>query len=225
MVTNTSPSPSQSDTIENLDECFVLSYYSRMRIILNLLSLLRLSPHARILSVLNAGKEDRMYEFDLGLSGPDAWSLMRTVNNTTTMHTLALDHLATQQENAGVVFMHAYPGWVKTGIFKHLEPGEEAGWVWTACLVVLRQVAKGALWWGGVTPEECAERQVYQLLDEQFEARKDGRKGCVLLGWQCEVLGGNGVLERYRREGWPARVWDFTEDVFQKVGSLGSGRR
>lgn len=91
--------------------------------------------------------------------------------------------------------------------------------------MVLRQVAKGALWWGGVTPEECAQRQVFQLLAEEFGAMEDVRKGCVLLGWQCEILEGNGVLEGYRRDGWPARVWDYTEDVFQRVGSSGSFRR
>ena len=77
MFTNTNPSPLTSDTTENLDECFVLSYYSRMRAISNLLPLLRNSSHARILSVLNAGKEASMYEPDLGLSRPDSWSLMR----------------------------------------------------------------------------------------------------------------------------------------------------
>ena len=91
--------------------------------------------------------------------------------------------------------------------------------------MVLRQVAKGALWWAGVTPEECAERQVFQLLAEEFGEGEDVRKGCALVGWQCEVLEGNGVLEAYRRDGWPARVWDFTEDVFQRVGSSGTFRR
>ncbi|CZT52701.1 uncharacterized protein RSE6_14060 [Rhynchosporium secalis] len=54
-------------TKEGLEVCFAISYYSRIRLITNLLPLLRQSPNPRVLSVLCGGKEKFMLENDIGL--------------------------------------------------------------------------------------------------------------------------------------------------------------
>jgi NAD(P)-dependent dehydrogenase (short-subunit alcohol dehydrogenase family) len=48
------------DTKEGLETCFAISYYSRMRLVWNLLPLLRQSPQPRVLTVLNGGREKSM---------------------------------------------------------------------------------------------------------------------------------------------------------------------
>ncbi|KAI1116884.1 hypothetical protein F5Y14DRAFT_448680 [Nemania sp. NC0429] len=88
-------------TAQGLDACFALSYYSRMRLLSNLLPLLRRSEGGgRVLSVLNGGKEAFINEDDIGLD--KNWSLFSVVGHTTLLTSLALDHLAAQRENANM---------------------------------------------------------------------------------------------------------------------------
>jgi len=59
-----------TDTKEGLDRSFALFYYSRIRLIMNLLPLIRQSPRPRVLSVLNGGREKAMLDDDIGLENP-----------------------------------------------------------------------------------------------------------------------------------------------------------
>lgn len=74
-------------TKEGLEICFALSYYTRMRLVSNLLPLLSQSQHPRVLSVLNGGKEKAIYDNDIGLA--KNWSPIAVINHTTTMTTLS----------------------------------------------------------------------------------------------------------------------------------------
>ncbi|KAL9039461.1 MAG: hypothetical protein Q9214_004870, partial [Letrouitia sp. 1 TL-2023] len=98
-----------------LDKCFALSYYSRMRFIHNLLPLLNQSPAPRVVSVLAGGQERRLITDDLGLK--HHFSLLNVIDQTTTMHTLALEHIA--KTNPSISFLHVYPGWVQTDIMEN----------------------------------------------------------------------------------------------------------
>lgn len=82
---------SGADSKEGLDLCFALSYSCRARFISQLLPKLRASRNARVLSVLNGG----------------------------TMTSLALEQLARQEPS--IVFLHSYPGWVKTDNIEHIK--------------------------------------------------------------------------------------------------------
>ena len=123
-----------ADTKEGLETCFVISYYARIRLVCNLLPLLRRSTRPRILSVLNGGKEGSLQEQDLGLER--SWSAMSVVNHTTTMMTISFEHLAAQEPQ--MTFMHSYPGLVKTDIFTRLTPPAGSGIVWRVALASLR---------------------------------------------------------------------------------------
>lgn len=73
-----------------------------MRLVSNLLPLLRKSSRPRVLSVLNGGKEKAMRDEDLGLE--QHWSTISIINHTTTMTSLAFDHLAENDER--ITFLH-----------------------------------------------------------------------------------------------------------------------
>jgi len=77
------------------------------------------SQAPRILSVLAGGNERQIPTHDQGLERN--YTIINVVNHTTTMHTLAFEHLA--KSNPSVSFIHAYPGWVRTDILgKRLHP-------------------------------------------------------------------------------------------------------
>src|ERR1700721_2032313 len=62
----TSP-PFLSETSEGLDTLMALRYYSRMRLLHNFLPLLLRSPSPRVVSILAAGHEGKLYPSDLSL--------------------------------------------------------------------------------------------------------------------------------------------------------------
>ncbi|KAE9362982.1 hypothetical protein N431DRAFT_550757 [Stipitochalara longipes BDJ] len=201
-------------TKENLDTCFALSYYSRMRLLSNLLPLLRASPNPRVLSVLNAGKEAPLLESDLGLE--QNWSFTGVVGHTTTMTSLAFDFLESEESNREVALLHAAPGLVKTSIFSRLTPPEGSGVVWRMVLPVIQGMAGVLYWFLGIDGKESGERMAFLLTSGTF-----GR-GAWRVGESCEGIREvrGGVVEGYVERGLGHRVWEFTIGVFEKVLEL-----
>lgn len=192
------------DTKEVLDLCFSLSYYSRMRFIYNLLPHLRKSPNPRILSVLNGGKEGPMNLEDIGLQ--QHWSTFNAVNHTTTMMTLALEHLAKADQQ--IIFMHAAPGIVKTDIFAKLEAPKSSSLLWRALLVIARGLAAMAMLIIGMSPEECGERQVFYLTNDTLTP------GAWCISASSDTVSGPKFLDQYRAQLWPEKIWEHTLRVF-----------
>ncbi|RYP45089.1 hypothetical protein DL768_008520 [Monosporascus sp. mg162] len=194
-------------TKEGLETCFVISYYARMRLIENLLPLLRRAPEPRVLSVLNGGKEASINEDDLGLE--EAWSLLSVVAHATTMTTLAFEFLATQ--NKEMTFLHVYPGWVRTDNFSRLTAPESSGFAWASVLAFVRGLASMLALLFGTSAEDCAERQAYYLTSCRY---KPGV-------WRIDHLSNGApesdLLRKYREESSPERVWDHTQRVFNAI--------
>ena len=71
----------------------------------NLLPLLRQSPRPRVLSVLNGDREKSMRDEDIGLE--QHWYPLAVINHTTTMTSLAFEHLA--ENDNRITFLHAFP--------------------------------------------------------------------------------------------------------------------
>ena len=189
----------------------VLSYYSRMRLIHNLLPLLSQSPHPRVLSVLNGGKEKAITLEDLGLE--QKWSTTGVITHTVTMMSLAFEHLA--KESPQSVLMHSHPGIVSTDIFAKLKPLEDSGVLWRLILVLVRGLAATMMMLVGMSAEDCGERQAYCLTSETFGP------GAHRVSASSDVVSGSSVLDQYREQGWAEKVWDYTLGVFDKA--LGSG--
>jgi hypothetical protein len=124
------------DTKEHLDTCLSLQFYSRLRLLQQLLPLLLKSPRgARVLSVLNAGWERKMLDSDIGLSNPSHYSIGAAVDHTNTLMTLGLEYFA--ERNKEVTFLHTFPGLVSTRIFTRLKAPREAGLVKSVLVVFL----------------------------------------------------------------------------------------
>ncbi|PVH78301.1 hypothetical protein DL98DRAFT_573219 [Cadophora sp. DSE1049] len=201
-------------TKEGLETCFAISYYSRLRLLSNLLPLLRRSPNPRILNVLSGGREKAILETDIGLEKPENWSSRAIINHTTTMTSLAFYYLAEKDENREIVFIHSFPGLVRTQIFaRQTRTGSEgSGWLWRVMLPILRVMFAVLMVVLGVDVEESGESMAFVLTSERF-----GRGGVRLVSEKCEVSEEGGVLRGYLESGWRERVWEFTEGVFERV--------
>ncbi|KAE8454578.1 hypothetical protein EG329_000201 [Mollisiaceae sp. DMI_Dod_QoI] len=200
-------------TKEGLEISFALSYYSRMRLMSNLLPLLRQSPQPRVLCVLNGGKEALMVEDDLGLE--QGWSSGALMKNSTTMTSLALEYMAENESNKHITFLHVAPGLVKTDIFWRLTAQESSGLLWKMILPVLKGLFS-ILWLClGISIEESGERQAFNLTSDSFGP------GFLRINESNEVISSPGVLEQYRELGWPEKVWEHTERIFGKALATG----
>ena len=203
------------DTSEGLELCFALSYYSRIRLLTNLLPLLRKSPRPRVLTVLNAGKEKPVIKEDLGLEDEENWSAVAAVNHTTTATTLALDILNEDPSNKNITFMHAFPGLVRTDIFSKLKAPETSSYLWWFGLACIRNIVGFMMLLKGINPEDSGKRQTFHLTSDSF-----GPGSVHLIDESGEEVAANSVLKGYRDEGLGRNVWDFTMRVFDKA--LGS---
>ena len=200
------------DTKEGLETCFALSYYARIRLVCNLLPLLRQSPRPRVLSVLNGGKEKALHEQDLGLD--ERWSSISVINHTTTMTTLAFEHLA--KKNRRLAFLHSAPGLVKTDIVARLTPPESSGLLWRVTLASIRGLAAMVMLCFGMEVKECGERQAFNLTTDKYGP------GMWLISPLSEPISAPGVLERYREGSWSERVWEYTMGIFDTTLAMGS---
>ncbi|KAM0802944.1 hypothetical protein BDR22DRAFT_929586 [Usnea florida] len=200
------------DTNEGLETCFVVSYYARIRLVCNLLPLLRQSPRPRVLSVLNGGKEKAIHEQDIGLD--KKWSPISVVNHTTLMMTLSFEHLA--EENRRIAFLHTYPGLVKTDIFARLTPPESSGLLWRVTLASIRGLVAVVMLFVGMEVEECGERQAFHLTTDRYGP------GMWRINSSSEPVSAPGVLEQYRAGSWSKRIWEYTMSIFDTTLAVGS---
>ncbi len=185
-----------------------------MRLIQNLLPLIRNSPHPRVLGVLNAGHEKDMVDDDLGLKSN--WSVPNVINHTTTMNSLAMEHLAGNDENKNITFIHAGPGRVRTGIFSKLTAPNDSGVVWRVLLLLIQGIVKVLYWFDGIEVEESGRRQAFHLVSEKFGP------GAWRVNELSELVVEQGVLGRCIEDGWVERVWDHTLGVFEADFGNGS---
>lgn len=181
-----------------------------MRVISNLLPLLHRSSRPRILSVLNGGREQKINTEDLGLERN--WAVRAMINHTTTMTTLAFDHLAPVNEN--IAFLHAFPGLVQTDIFSQLTAPESSGIAWRIGLAAIRALTAAAFVVMGISPEESGERHAFHLTSATFGP------GVHRINETSNEVAAPGVLEEYRKEGWPKKVWEYTLTVFDKATTV-----
>jgi hypothetical protein len=185
-----------------------------MRLLYNILPLLRRSPKARVVSVLNGGKEKRIQDEDVGLSRH--WSALRVVDHSTLMTSLTFDYLSKQDKD--ITFLHVSPGWVRTDNFARLEPPASSGLVWRLFLIILRSLAGLLALLFGISSEQSAERQVFHLTNGIYSP------GAWRVSHKSEVLGESRVLDMYKGRGWSERVWKHTMDVFEKPRTKGTSK-
>lgn len=189
--------------------CFAISYYSRMRLTWNLLPLLRQSPRPRVLTVLNGGREQLMRDEDIGLETQNNWSTRGAINHTTTMTSLAFEQLA--ENDKGIVFLHAFPGMVKTDIFSRITAPESSGLAWRAVLALIQGAVAVINLLIGISAAESGERQAFHLTSDTYSP------GAWRIDQLSDQVATPGVLEQYREGGWREKVWEHNMRVFDKA--------
>ncbi|KAM5355120.1 hypothetical protein ACJ41O_001766 [Fusarium nematophilum] len=189
----------RNDTEEGLDKMYSLMYFSRIRAVTNLLPLLKNSAasgiSSRVISVLGAGNEGKIFEDDLPMR--DNYSLKACSRQAIAMHTLSLEYLA--RGNPEVSFLHVYPGPVRgTNIM------DGFGQPMKGVIGVMMMLAAPF----NMSVQECAARQLFYITNEAFKAKRN--------------RDGSPLVAGYLKDGIMERVWAFTESTF--VSILGKGK-
>ncbi|TGO60050.1 hypothetical protein BOTNAR_0152g00220 [Botryotinia narcissicola] len=204
-------------TKEGLEVTFALSYYTRMRLLTNLLPLLRCSPRPRILSVLNAGQELKMQDEDIGLQNPENFGPRVAINHTTTMMTLGLEYLSQSDANQRITFIHSFPGLVASDNFARLAAPDSFGLLGKMLVPLIGTFFSVIQKIFGISTADCGARQVFLLISDRFERGKTWR-----IDDKSEVItSSNDALEYYREKGWREKVFEHTLQVFEKATSPG----
>lgn len=187
----------RQDTKEGLDLSISLRYYGRVRFAENLLPIM--TTNARILTVLAGGGEGKVFEDDLDLE--KSYSMLNAAGHFTTLTTLTWDNLAFK--NPDKAWLHAYPGFVNTGLLGKSNPG-----VLGFAVGMIEKITAPIF---GITAEEAGERMLYYSTADQFA------KG----SWSID---GNGVpqtsknLVKYREQkGFADVVEKHNKTMFDKA--------
>jgi NAD(P)-dependent dehydrogenase (short-subunit alcohol dehydrogenase family) len=203
------PLTRSTDTDEGLEACFAVSYYSRLRLISNLLPLLQRSSHPRVLSILNGTKEKKINEEDIGLE--KNWGIVAVVNHTTLCTSLAFNYLAANNSERHITFLHATPGFVHTDTPRTTYPSKADGIVWWVFVSTLQVVSSWIIRYFGMALKESGERHAYNLTSDKFIP------GSWRVSHLNEVVPDNDVLVQYQESGWDDKIWEFTNRVWDKA--------
>jgi hypothetical protein len=197
------------DTEEGLEECFAVSYYSRLRIVSNLLPLLNRYNQPRVLSILNGTKEKRINEGDIGLE--KNWGIVAVVNHTTLLTSLSFNYLAEHNDKKHITFIHAIPGFVHTDTPRTSFPSKKNGW-WHWLLVSTFQIISGwIIRFFGLPAKESGERHALYLTGDGF------RPGSWRVDRRSDVTEDNAVIKEYLRRGWAEKAWEHTQRRWETV--------
>ncbi|KAF7881503.1 hypothetical protein EAF00_011872 [Botryotinia globosa] len=204
-------------TKEGLEITFALSYYTRMRLLTNLLPLLRCSPRPRGLSVLNAGQELKMQDEDIGLQTPENFGPRVAINHSTTMMTLGLEYLSQSDANQNITVIHSLPGLVASDNFSRLAATDSFGLLGKLLVPFIGTFFSVMQKIFGISTADCGARQAFLLTSDRFERGKTWR-----IDDKSEVItSSNDALEYHREKGWREKVFEHTLQVFEKATSTG----
>lgn len=220
-----------ADTEEGLNYPVAVSYYARLRFIVNLLPLLRHATHLRrVVTVLAGTKEGPVRTNDLqGRTG----SMLSMRGHFSSLMTLALEAIA--KDAPTVSFIHVYPGFVKTNYGNDVKG---------PLVAVLRTIFNAVFLVIGpliATPvDETGERQLFFATSARFPAGGEGadtgvpRSGAVAVARGTNGQSGSGVysisndgesaspkveqlLDRMRKDGTAQNAWSQVEEDFVRI--------
>ena len=188
-------------TEEGLELYYALSYWSRARLVSNLLPLLRQSREARVLSILNGTLEKKINEDDIGLKN---WGIVPVVNHTTMCTSLAFDCLAAGSSNKRIAFIHVTPGFVNTGTPRTTFPSKRDGYLWWAFVSFMQIVSGWIIIHFGKSLQESGERHAFYLASDEY------KPGLRLANRSNDAQPPNTALKYYQERGWQSKIWDLT---------------
>ena len=199
-----------------------------MRFVQNLLPSLLTSPNPRILSIHGAGREGHLIESDLELR--NNFSIRNAAMHTSTMNTLALQEIAATHPTISCV--HVFPGVVITNGYEILAEDFWAPlrFMFVNLMLPLMKMVTTSL-------EESGKRHLFHATSARYAPKEgevkgvplpegvkvaegaDGEvgSGCYLLGPYGETVGDRKLLEEYRRRDMGKKIWEHTQEVFERV--------
>lgn len=214
----------RDESPEGLDRAMAIRYYSRLRIVLDLLPLLERSAHgARVVDVLSAGHEGPIFPDDLALTQPAHSGAVVAMSAAATYTTLAFERLAAL--HPGVAFVHTFPGAVHTKAYGRPE------YLGSLARFLFNWVLFPLLGWAiGTSAEEAGERTLFAATSPEFRPARDGEaegaalgsdgkkgSGAYTVNEKCEVIRNDKVLGPLRGEGMVEKVWEFTVRELERI--------
>lgn len=201
-----------------------LFYYSRARVIIDLLPLLRASSlPAHVVSIYHAGLEGNFIPDDISLRSPENYTFLNRRSHN--IHLTNLFAEALVQQNPGKLsFVHVYPGLVMTTLF---ENSSLPGWV-----KVLMTLLWPLLRFMSQSDEENGQRMLY-LSTTNFPSSGGQESNTTAIGSNGQR--GSGVYavdpksrtvpvlkmdQKYaglRAEGMVQKVYDHTMKAFEEA--------
>ncbi|KAJ4013102.1 hypothetical protein NW752_006379 [Fusarium irregulare] len=217
------------DTEEGIPLVTGLAHYSRVRLTLNLLPLLRKAPSLRrVISVFAGTKEGKLFADDIAGRNIPFTSIHNSRGHLCTAITLSLEALARQAPE--VSFIHNFPGSVDTDLIR---PGDG---IMMHVMKYWFKISMTAMrkW---LPKEECGERHAWLCVsgrypDKQSQSENgvgseevavgaDGGKGSGVysVDWDGESASDEVVklLEEYRKEDMVDKVWKDLEKEFVRI--------
>ena len=225
------PLTAPPDNADGLEDTISLRYYVRARFVQNLLPLLSAPATSRIVSIHGAGKEGKMDETDLELAR--SFSMQSAAVHTSTMNTLALAEIADTHPSISCV--HVFPGIVVTKAFTVMAED----WSFPMRKLFTGGVLPVTKLFANSLPES-GQRHLFHAtsaryppagvkespgagvaLQKGMEVAKgeDGKQGsgCYLLNFQGETIGDQKLLDEYRKRDMGKKIWQHTQEVFDRV--------
>jgi hypothetical protein len=217
----------RDETSEGIDKRMAVNYYSRMRIILNLMPCLDRAVEAgelsRVITVLAAGSEnDIIHTDDLDLK--HHFNLNECLAHCVIMSDFMVEELAQKFPNTS--FSHSFPGSVKSGITNQLTSAARLA------AKVLFATANSWL----LDSRESGERHFFQMTSECYKScnRQIGiavprgmtfargmngvlGSGGYLLDWDCKPAGEHETIAKYRAQGLGPKTWQHTAEIFEQA--------
>ncbi|KAK4500554.1 hypothetical protein PRZ48_008743 [Zasmidium cellare] len=201
------PIVGQIKTPEGLEQCFTLSYWSRIRFLHNLLEPLQQSPRPRIMSILAGGHETQLLEHDMGLE--NSWTIPNFAKQSATMKVLTFHRFAAQNPN--MTLIHTWPGFVLTDVERKPKPGASSNFLWRWTFPFLRSLGRVIMSFKAIPLGESGQRHAYLLTNEGFGP------GVFRFNEYCEASPKSEILENYVEEGKQEQVWEFTNATWEKA--------
>ncbi|KAI0145325.1 hypothetical protein GGR57DRAFT_517215 [Xylariaceae sp. FL1272] len=128
-------------TVEGLEPCFAISYYSRVRLLFN----------------------TKIAEQDIGLE--KSWTMRGLINHTTLLTSLAVDHVANENQ---LTLIHNHPGLVESGNIRRIQPPSDMPLRTIIWLRVAKFIFSIIRYFTGMPPRHADERQAYHLTNEAY---------------------------------------------------------
>lgn len=222
-----------AETTEGIDGLMCLRYYSRMRMLYQLLPSLLQAESPRVISIFAPGHEGRLFPEDLSLRSSSHYSLFNNISHVCFMTTLFFEEIVSR--NPKLSCLHVMPGLVKTAEW---ENGKFPGWFkWLMKWIILPLITPFT-----TSLEECGDRSLFHLISGMYPSRAVGQNSDTMKRAEEQGLAvaegtdgklGSGVYavhenseilskipsiyEPWRKKDMSHAIWEHTLDAFTAV--------